>query len=118
MIPRYAVREFPQAREGSGRHDHHQCDGCRRAGRHIAAGQEARPDPVDIYTVRHGTSVLAALVAFSGDAGEIRDASFTHFMYQEDDMLVRRETVAYHLESREFLRSAGMLPGILRVEQR
>ena len=46
------------------------------------------------------------------------DASFTHFMYQEDDMLVRRETVAYHLEAREFLRSAGLLPGILRVEQR
>ncbi len=46
------------------------------------------------------------------------DPSFTHFMYQEDDMLVRPETVRYLLEAREFLRGAGLLPSILRVEQK
>ena len=46
------------------------------------------------------------------------DTSFTHFMYQEDDMLVRQETVRYLLDAREFLRGAGLLPGIVRVEQK
>lgn len=45
------------------------------------------------------------------------DSTFTHFLYQEDDMLLRQETVRYLLEAREFLRRARLLPGIVRVEQ-
>lgn len=46
------------------------------------------------------------------------DPSFTHFLYQEDDLLVRQETLGYLLQAREFLRSTGLLPAILRVEQK
>ena len=46
------------------------------------------------------------------------DPSFTHFLYQEDDLLVRQQTVGYLLEAREFLRGAGLLPAILRVERK
>ena len=45
------------------------------------------------------------------------DPSFTHFLYQEDDLLVRNETVHYLLAARESLRAAGLLPAVLRVEQ-
>lgn len=45
------------------------------------------------------------------------DPAFTHFLYQEDDMLVRQETVIYLLEARELLRAAGLLPAIVRVEK-
>jgi len=44
--------------------------------------------------------------------------SFTHFMYLEDDLLVRQETILYLLQAREFLRTTGLLPSVLRVEQK
>lgn len=45
------------------------------------------------------------------------DASLTHFLYLEDDLLVRAESLAYWREAREELRPLGLLPGFLRVER-
>jgi hypothetical protein len=46
------------------------------------------------------------------------DASLTHFLYLEDDLLVRRENLDYWREAREELRPLGLLPGFLRIERR
>lgn len=47
-----------------------------------------------------------------------QDPSFTHFLYIEDDIYVTAKTVAYWLEARELLRPHGLLPGVIRIEQR
>jgi len=46
------------------------------------------------------------------------DSTFTHFLYQEDDLLVRLETLHYLLGAREMLRETRLLPSILRVEKK
>jgi len=47
----------------------------------------------------------------------IADPSFTHFLYMEDDLLVRPVTIAYWLDAETTLRRFGLVPSILRVEQ-
>jgi len=47
----------------------------------------------------------------------IGDASFTHFMYVEDDLLVRAVTIEYWLDAKPTLARFGLIPSILRVEQ-
>lgn len=44
------------------------------------------------------------------------DPGITHFMYLEDDILVRPNNVAYWLKAREDLRKVGLIPSFLRVE--
>ena len=48
----------------------------------------------------------------------MQDASFTHFMYLEDDILITRDNMSYWLEGRELLREFDFIPSFLRVEQR
>jgi len=47
-----------------------------------------------------------------------RDATISHFMYLEDDLLVTPENVRYWLRGREALRSFGLYPSFLRYEVR
>ena len=49
---------------------------------------------------------------------KIEDQRFTHFLYLEDDLLIRRETIEYLLSAREILRPHGLLPGVFRIERR
>jgi len=49
---------------------------------------------------------------------KLQDASFTHFMYTEDDLLFTAATMDYWLTAREVLRGHGLIPSILRVEQK
>lgn len=46
------------------------------------------------------------------------DPSVTHFMYVEDDILVRRENVNYWMNGRESLRKFGLYPSFVRYERR
>ena len=48
----------------------------------------------------------------------LRDESFTHFMYLEDDTLITRENMHYWIEGRELLRPYGLIPSFLRVEKK
>jgi hypothetical protein len=48
----------------------------------------------------------------------LRDESFTHFMYLEDDTLITHENMSYWLEGRELLRPYGLIPSFLRVEKK
>ena len=44
------------------------------------------------------------------------DASFSHFLYLEDDLLCTQQHIGYLLEAREMLRPLGLIPGLLRIE--
>lgn len=46
------------------------------------------------------------------------DRGITHFLYLEDDILIRPRNVAYWLRGREDLRMHGLIPSFLRVEYR
>lgn len=46
------------------------------------------------------------------------DTSISHFMYVEDDTLVRAENVNYWMEGREVLRNSGFYPSFFRYELR
>ncbi|QWD78218.1 hypothetical protein [Polynucleobacter sp. MWH-Svant-W18] len=48
----------------------------------------------------------------------LKDESFTHFMYLEDDTLITKENILYWLESRELLRPYSLIPSFLRVEKK
>ena len=48
----------------------------------------------------------------------LKDESFTHFMYLEDDTLITRENMSYWIEGRELLRPYGLIPSFLRVEKK
>jgi len=48
----------------------------------------------------------------------LKDGSFTHFMYLEDDTLITHENISYWLEGRELLRPYGFIPSFLRVEKK
>jgi len=47
---------------------------------------------------------------------KILDASFTHFLYLEDDLLVTQQTIRYLLAATDALRRFGLLPAVFRVE--
>ena len=47
----------------------------------------------------------------------MQDESVSHFMYLEDDILVRRESVEYWMQGRELLRKTPFYPSFLRVEK-
>ena len=42
----------------------------------------------------------------------------THFMYLEDDILVRQENIEYWIQAREQLRDYNLIPSFLRVEHK
>jgi len=46
------------------------------------------------------------------------DVSVTHFLYVEDDILIKRKNVVYWIENEKLLRSAGFIPSFLRVEHK
>jgi len=46
------------------------------------------------------------------------DQSITHFMYLEDDILIREENIRYWIQAREQLRPHNLFPSFLRVEQK
>lgn len=46
------------------------------------------------------------------------DASFTHFLYLEDDVLITRRNVAYWMRGREALRSNNLIPSFVRYEKK
>jgi hypothetical protein len=48
----------------------------------------------------------------------LKDESFTHFMYLEDDTLITRENILYWMEGRGLLKSYGLIPSFLRVEKK
>ena len=48
----------------------------------------------------------------------LKDDSFTHFMYLEDDTLITRQNMSYWIEGRELLRPCGLIPSFLRVEKK
>jgi len=48
----------------------------------------------------------------------LKDESFTHFMYLEDDTLITKENILYWLEGRELLRPYSLIPSFLRVEKK
>jgi hypothetical protein len=43
---------------------------------------------------------------------------YTHFMYIEDDLLVRPENITYWLSARQTLRHYGLIPSFFRVEKK
>jgi hypothetical protein len=45
-----------------------------------------------------------------------QDESISHFMYLEDDILIRPNNIAYWLQAREDLRPYGLIPSFLRFE--
>lgn len=45
-----------------------------------------------------------------------QDESISHFMYLEDDILIRPDNIAYWLKAREDLRPYGLIPSFLRFE--
>jgi hypothetical protein len=47
----------------------------------------------------------------------LNDPAYTHFMYIEDDLLVRPENITYWLAAREALRPYGLIPSFFRVEK-
>jgi len=47
----------------------------------------------------------------------VRDASITHFMYLEDDILVTAKNMEYWLKGRDELRAFGLIPSFLRYEK-
>ncbi len=49
---------------------------------------------------------------------KIKDPSFTHFMYLEDDILVTRRNMEYWMTAREELRRRDFIPSFLRVEKK
>jgi hypothetical protein len=49
--------------------------------------------------------------ALNGNSG------FTHFMYVEDDIEVKRANVDYWVDAREWLRPHGLIPSFFRVER-
>lgn len=48
----------------------------------------------------------------------MRDESVSHFLYLEDDILLRRESMEYWMQGRELLRETSFYPSFLRVEQK
>ena len=46
------------------------------------------------------------------------DNSITHFLYVEDDILIRKRNIIYWLEGREMLREYGLIPSFLRYEKK
>ena len=48
----------------------------------------------------------------------LKDGSFTHFMYLEDDTRVTRQNITYWIEGRELLRPHGLIPSFMRVEKK
>ena len=49
---------------------------------------------------------------------KIKDPSFTHFLYLEDDILVTRRNMEYWMQAREELRRRNFIPSFLRVERK
>ena len=47
---------------------------------------------------------------------QIKDSSFTHFLYIEDDIKVTKSNIEYWLRSRRILKSIGLIPGFFRYE--
>jgi hypothetical protein len=47
---------------------------------------------------------------------QIKDYSYTHFLYIEDDIKFTKLNVEYWLRSRRILRSVGLIPGFFRYE--
>jgi hypothetical protein len=47
---------------------------------------------------------------------KFQDASFTHFLNIEDDMLITPENILYWCRARENLRQFGLIPSFLRLE--
>lgn len=48
----------------------------------------------------------------------IQDSTFTHFMYLEDDILIKKENMEYWMEGRELLKPFNCYPSFLRVEKK
>lgn len=48
----------------------------------------------------------------------LKDGSFTHFMYLEDDILITRKNMMYWVEGRDLLKPFGLIPSFLRVEKK
>lgn len=46
----------------------------------------------------------------------VKDEGITHFMYLEDDTVVRKENIRYWLTGRDLLRELGVYPSFLRYE--
>jgi hypothetical protein len=44
------------------------------------------------------------------------DQSISHFLYVEDDLLLKKENIDYWLDARELLRPFGLIPSFLRCE--
>ena len=51
-------------------------------------------------------------------SANILDQSYTHFMYVEDDILIKRENIEYWINGREILRNLNLYPSFLRVEKK
>jgi hypothetical protein len=49
-------------------------------------------------------------------AGKLKDSSYSHFMFSEDDIEVTSANVQYWLRAREWLRPFGLYPSFFRVE--
>ena len=65
-----------------------------------------------------GHPLLLTWAHFPVFEGLLKDQSFTHFMYLEDDTLITRVNMAYWLESRDLLKPFGLIPSFLRVENK
>lgn len=65
-----------------------------------------------------GHPLLLTWAHFSVFKDLLKDESFTHFMYLEDDTLITRENMSYWIEGRELLRPYGLIPSFLRVEKK
>ena len=48
---------------------------------------------------------------------KIKDPSFTHFMYLEDDIQITKSNMEYWMQAREELRRRNFIPSFLRVEK-
>lgn len=65
-----------------------------------------------------GHPLLLTWAHFPVFKGLLKDESFTHFMYLEDDTLITRENMNYWIEGRELLRPYGLIPSFMRVEKK
>jgi hypothetical protein len=90
------------------------------AGHHAQISEIFRKDGVDIAIFTPtglGHPFLLTWSHFVVMREKFKDASFTHFLYLEDDLLCTQEHINYMLEAREMLRPIGAIPGMFRVEQ-
>ena len=65
-----------------------------------------------------GHSYLLPWAHFEIVSANILDQSYTHFMYVEDDILIKRENIEYWINGREILRNLNLYPSFLRVEKK